>query len=267
MLLEIARHAEAAGFSTLATIGRAAFPTYEELIALAAAAAVTQRIGLMTDILLAATREPVLLAKQAATLDQISGGRFVLGIGSGIRQDDFTVTGTNYHDRGRRIDAALELMHQAWRGEPVPGTTQPVTPRPVNGRSVPMMFGGQAEKVVQRAAKYGIGYTLGGGNPEALKGMMQRVDAAWKAAGREGRPEYRALSYFALGPDVAAESEQNILAYYGDYGPRIWAAAPKTAEQAKQRVELFEAVGCDELIFFVTAPSVDQVDRLAGAVL
>lgn len=267
MLLEIARRAESAGFSTLGTIGRAAFPSFEELITLAAAAAVTQRIGLMTDILLASTREPVLLAKQAATLDQLSGGRFVLGVGVGVRQDDFTVTGMNYHDRGKRMDAALELMHQAWRGEPVPGTTKAVTPRPVNGRTVPMMFGGNAEQVVRRVVKYGIGFTLGGGRPDALHGMMQRIDPAWKAAGREGRPEYRALSYFALGPDVAAEAERNIHAYYGDFGPRIFAAAPKTAEQAKERVKMFEAIGCDELIFFVTAPSIEQVDRLAAAVL
>ena len=85
LLVEIARRADALGFSTL---GRVAFPTYEELVVLAAAAGATERIGLTTDILLAATREPVLLAKQAATLDQVSGGRFVLGIGAGAREDD-----------------------------------------------------------------------------------------------------------------------------------------------------------------------------------
>jgi len=72
LLVDIARRAEALGFSTLATIGRVAYPNYEELVTLAAAAGATERIGLCTDILLAATREPVLLAKQAATLDQIA---------------------------------------------------------------------------------------------------------------------------------------------------------------------------------------------------
>ncbi len=266
MLVDIARRAESLGFSTLGTIGRIAYPTYEELVTLAAAAAVTERIGLMTDVLLAATREPVLLAKQAATLDQVSGGRFVLGMGSGARQDDFTATGFNFHDRGKRLDAALDLMHRAWRGETVPGSPHPVTPRPVNGHSVPVMFGGYSENVVRRVVRYGIGYTLGGGQPDALKGMMERVDAAWKQAGREGRPEYRALSYFALGDEVGVEAEQNVLGYYGDWGPRIWAAAVKTPEQAKERVELFEAAGCDELIFFMTAPAVEQAERLAEAV-
>src|SRR5437899_7691774 len=124
LMVDIAHRADVLGFSTLATIGRVAYPNYEELVALAAAAGATERIGLFTDILLAATREPVLLAKQAATLDQVSGGRFVLGIGVGGRPDDFEVTGFGLHDRGKRLDAALDLMHRAWRGEPLPGSTR-----------------------------------------------------------------------------------------------------------------------------------------------
>lgn len=243
-----------------------AFPSFEELVSLAAAAGATERIGLMTDILLAATREPVLLAKQAATLDQVSNGRFVLGIGAGAREDDFTVTGFNHHDRGKRLDAALDLMHRAWRGEPLPGTTQPVTPRPVNGHSVPIMFGGHTERAIARIGKYGIGYTLGGGQPEQLRGMIERVTAIWNGAGRPGKPEFRALNYFALGDDVASEAESNLKEYYSDYGPRVWAGAIKTAEEAWQRVSAFEQAGCDELILFMAAPAVEQVDRLAAAV-
>ena len=267
MLVEVARRAEQLGFSTLGTIGRIAYPTYEELVTLAAAAAVTDRIGLMTDVLLAATRDPVLLAKQAATLDQISRGRFVLGIGAGQRADDFEATGFGYHDRGKRLDAGLELMHRAWAGETLPGTGHPASPPPVNGKSVPTMFGGQSEAAVRRVARWGIGYTLGGGQPDALKGMMERVDTAWREAGREGKPQYRALSYFALGDEVAGEAEQNILSYYGEWGARIWAAAIKTPEQAKERVRLFDAAGCDEVIMFMTAPALQQAERLAQALL
>ena len=97
--------------------------------------------------------------------------------------------------------------------------------------------------------------------------MMSRIEPAWKAAGRTGRPQYRALSYFAIGEDVAAEAEQNILGYYGDYGQRIWAAAIKTPAQAKERIKLYEEIGCDELIMFMAAPSIEQAERLAEAVL
>jgi alkanesulfonate monooxygenase SsuD/methylene tetrahydromethanopterin reductase-like flavin-dependent oxidoreductase (luciferase family) len=266
LLVDIARRAETLGFSTLGTIGRVAYPTYEELIVLAAAAAATERIGLMTDILLAATREPVLLAKQAATLDQVSGGRFVLGIGAGGRQDDFAVSGHDFHRRGRQLDAALDLMHRAWRGEPVPGSSQPVTPRPVNGHSVPLIFGGQAEPVIARIVKYGIGYTLGGGTPESLRAMMERVNGAWQTAGRQGKPVFKALGYFALGDEVAAEAEQNLKGYYGDFGWRVWGGALKSADEARQRVKAFEATGADELILFMAAPAVEQAERLAEAI-
>ena len=221
----------------------------------------------MTDILLAPTREPVLLAKQAATLDQVSHGRFVLGIGVGGRPDDFAVTGFNLHDRGKRLDAALDLMHRAWRGEPVPGSTEPVTPRPVNGHSVPIIIGGHTERAIARLGKYGIGYTLGGGAPEQLRGMIERVTTIWNGAGRPGKPEFRAQAYFALGDEVAAEAESNLKEYYGDFGPRVWAGTLKTAEDAWQRVSTFQQAGADELIMFMAAPAVEQAERLAKAVL
>ncbi|HYT12474.1 MAG TPA: LLM class flavin-dependent oxidoreductase [Candidatus Nitrosopolaris sp.] len=267
LLVDIAHRADSLGFSTLATIGRVAFPNYEELISLAAAAAVTEKIGLFTDILLAATREPVLLAKQAATLDQVSGGRFVLGIGTGSRPDDFAITGTDFHTRGRRIDAALELMHRAWRGEPLPGTEQPLTPRLLSGDGVPIMFGGGAEPVIRRVVKYGIGWTQGGGTPESLTAMMERINAAWKAARRAGKPKFRALAYFVIGDELHEEAESNLVSYYGEFGSRVWRGTVKSADEAKERVNAYEAVGADELILFIAAPHLDQVDRLAAAVL
>src|ERR1043165_22692 len=84
-----ARRAEERGFSSLATIDRIAYPNYESLIALAAAAAVTERIGPKTNVLLGPTRNPVLLAKEAASVDHISGGRLTLGLAVGARADDF----------------------------------------------------------------------------------------------------------------------------------------------------------------------------------
>jgi alkanesulfonate monooxygenase SsuD/methylene tetrahydromethanopterin reductase-like flavin-dependent oxidoreductase (luciferase family) len=267
LFVEFARRAEALGFSTLATIGRVAYPNYEELVTLAAAAGATERIGLFTDVLLGPTREPVLLAKQAATLDQVSGGRFVLGAGVGSRTDDFVATGTQFENRGRRWDRALEVMHQAWRGDAVPGTSRPICPRPTNGTSVPMMFGGGADQAVARVARYGIGYTMGGGDPSALEQMIERVDVAWQAAGRTGRPRYQALTYFVFGDEAHAEAEGNIRDYYGEWGGRVWYGALKDAAGAHERLASFEASGCDEVVLFAAAPRLDQVERLAEAVL
>jgi hypothetical protein len=97
--------------------------------------------------------------------------------------------------------------------------------------------------------------------------MMDRVNGAWKEGGRGGKPEFRALVYFALGEETQAEAESNVLAYYGEYGPRVWQGTVKTADEAKARVKAYEAIGCDELILFMTAPAVEQAERLAEAVL
>jgi alkanesulfonate monooxygenase SsuD/methylene tetrahydromethanopterin reductase-like flavin-dependent oxidoreductase (luciferase family) len=267
LLVDIARRAEQLGFSSVATLGRIAYPNHEELVTLAAAAGATERIGLFTDILLGPAREAVMLAKQAATLDQVSGGRLVLGVGVGNRPDDFALTGMDYKTRGRRLDQTLELMHLAWRGQTLEGSAQPITPRPVNGHSVPMMFGGRSEQAVARTVKYGIGYTQGGGDPEGFKGMLERVNEAWLAAARGGKPEFRALVYFAIGDPAEVEGEANLLDYYGDRGAAVWKGAVKNAAEAKDRIKGFSEAGCDELLFFMSAPALEQAERLAEAVL
>jgi alkanesulfonate monooxygenase SsuD/methylene tetrahydromethanopterin reductase-like flavin-dependent oxidoreductase (luciferase family) len=100
LLVDWAPRAEERGFSTLATIDRVAYPSYESLVTLAAAAAATDRIGLMTNILLAPTRNPILLAKEAASVDGLSGGRLTLGLGVGSRRDDFEATQQAWEGNG-----------------------------------------------------------------------------------------------------------------------------------------------------------------------
>jgi probable F420-dependent oxidoreductase len=266
---EWARRAEAAGFSSLSTIGRVAYPNYEELTVLAAAAAVTERVGLQPGVLLAPTRNPVLLAKSAATLDQLSGGRFVLGVGVGARPDDFTLTGMDFHDRGRRMDRDLELMHQAWRGDVLEGTSKPVSPRPVNGERVPVILGGQSPKAIERTVRWGIGWTGGGAGPDMTGAFAERVRKAWKEAGREGVPRIVALNYFALGDSPEVERGGYLSDYYGG---APWLAQmiqylPRTPEALRATAKAFADVGVDELIFCPTIADLAQVDLLAEAVL
>src|SRR3954468_14132061 len=108
-LLEWARRAEARGFSSLGTIDRLVYGNYEPLIALAAAAAVTERIRLATTILIGPYRaNGALVAKQAASVDRLSGGRLVLGVAVGGREDDYQVSGVDFHTRGRRFEEMLQ---------------------------------------------------------------------------------------------------------------------------------------------------------------
>jgi alkanesulfonate monooxygenase SsuD/methylene tetrahydromethanopterin reductase-like flavin-dependent oxidoreductase (luciferase family) len=127
-LLEWARRAEAAGFSSLGTIGRVAYPSYEELTVLAAAGAVTERIGLMSNILLAPTRSTAELAKQAATVHELTGGRLTLGVATGGRPDDYALTGRDFAARGRRFDQQLTELRAAFAGEPLADGSAPVVP-------------------------------------------------------------------------------------------------------------------------------------------
>src|SRR5919107_245269 len=117
-LLEWARRADARGFSSLGTIDRIVYDNYDPLIALTAAAAVTERIRLATTILVAPYRaNGVLVAKQAASLDRLSNGRLVLGVAVGGREDDYVASGVDFHTRGRRFDEMLEQWSRIWAGE------------------------------------------------------------------------------------------------------------------------------------------------------
>ncbi len=130
-LLDWARRAEAAGFSSLATIGAVSYPGYEELTVFAAAGAVTQRIRFLTNVLIAPARSTAELAKQAASVDQLSGGRLTLGVRIGWRATDYQLTGRDFADRGPRFDEQLRDLGMAWAGEPLADGTRPVGPAPV----------------------------------------------------------------------------------------------------------------------------------------
>jgi alkanesulfonate monooxygenase SsuD/methylene tetrahydromethanopterin reductase-like flavin-dependent oxidoreductase (luciferase family) len=269
LLVDWAARAEARGFSALATIDRIAYPSYESLVTLAAAGAVTERVGLMTNILLSPTRSPILLAKEAASVDQLSGGRLTLGLGVGTRRDDFVASERGFEDRGRRFEQDLELMQGAWRGELVGGCPKPPTPQPVRD-SVPILIGGTADIVLDRVVRWGDGWTAGGSAPDQVGPFAERVRRAWKDGGRQGEPRIVALSYFSLGDESVEASRAALLDYYGylgDWAQGIADSAPRTPDDVRATARRFEDAGVDELILDPTVASLDQVDRLADAVL
>jgi len=261
-IVEWAQRAEAASFSSLGTIDRLAYPSYESLAALAAAAAVTERIGLVTDILIAPLRtNSALLAKQAATIDHLSGGRFTLGVAVGGREDDFTVGGTDFSGRGRAFDEQLETMTRLWGEDAV----APATP----GRERPgLLIGGSNPRSFARAARYADGWTMGGGTPDMLAEAAGHLRAAFAEAGRSEEPRIMALCYFALGDsaqDAARTSLGDYYAFLGDIAEQIIAGAVTDADTARGYRDAFAAAGADELIFFPCSPDPAQVDLLAEA--
>src|SRR5918992_299068 len=256
-LVEWAQRAEGAGFSSLATIDRIVYPSYDSLISLAAAAAVTERIGLMTNILIAPLRNEVLLAKGAASVDRISGGRLTLGLAVGGRRDDFTAVNDGFERRGRRFEQQIESMRRVWQGERLSESQQPSVPLP--GREMPILIGGSTDKVVERTVRCGAG-------PDMVGPVIEKVRKAWSESDREGEPRLVALTYFALGPRAEEGSTRYIKDYYaylGEWADRIAESAPTTPEAVKELAARFEDVGVDELILDPTIAELDQIDRVA----
>ncbi len=267
-LLEWARLAEDAGFSTLATIGAVSYPNYEELTVFAAAAAVTERIRLMTNVLLAPARSAAELAKQAATVDSISGGRLTLGLGVGWRAADFVLAGRSFDQRGSLFDQQLRDLKTAWAGEALRPDTRPVAPKPVQ-REIPVLIGGTNAAAVRRVVEHGVGWTAGGMPPDAVADFAGRVKAAWNDAGREGSPRIAALVYFGLG-DTEAESRHSMLHYYEPMGEQtagmIADSVLRSPDAVRGALEAYRDAGVDELVLDPSVPDPRQVQLLAEVV-
>jgi alkanesulfonate monooxygenase SsuD/methylene tetrahydromethanopterin reductase-like flavin-dependent oxidoreductase (luciferase family) len=270
LLIDWAQRAEAAGFSGLVTIDRIAYPSHESLTSLAAAAGATERISLMTNILLAPIYTPVLLAKTAASIDQISNGRFALGLAAGGRPDDYEITGRDFHRRGREFDNALDVMHRVWRGEALAPNSAPASPTPTRDQRVPILFGGTSQKAVERVITWGDGWTAGGSQAAQAGPFAEGIRSAWSAAGRSGEPRLAALAYFSLGDDAEEASRRYLLDYYrfvGDFAGQIAESAHRSVSQVRDAAKGFEDAGFTEFYFDPTAATLDQIDRLAAAVL
>jgi alkanesulfonate monooxygenase SsuD/methylene tetrahydromethanopterin reductase-like flavin-dependent oxidoreductase (luciferase family) len=265
---EWARRAEDRGFATLASIGRIVYPGHDELLAFAAASGVTERIGLLTNILLAPAYPTALLAKQTATLARLSGGRFTLGAGVGARPDDFALAGASFHDRGRRFDEQLRALHAAWRGEPLPGSETPVAP-PAPSGTVPILFAGETRFAAPRAVRWNGGFTIGGAPAEQAAAAAAEFRRSYAELGGAGSPKVAALLYFSLGEEHTDESLRNLRSYYAyltDWVEGIAQGAARTKDVLRDRVKAYEDAGIDELVLDPTVADLDQVDRAADAV-
>lgn len=260
-MTEWARRADTRGFSTLGTIDRVVYDNYEPLAALAAAAAVTERIGLSTTVLLAPLRtNTVELAKQARSVNALSDGRLTLGVGLGARDDDYEASGVELRGRGKRLDAMLEEMREIWSGDEV-GPTAAGAPR--------LVVGGHADVAFARAARFGDGWIAAGSGPDQAREGIERARAAWSEAGREGEPHIMALAYFSLGERAEQDLRENLMDYYAwlgeDIARMIADGAAKDADTVKQYVGTYEEIGCDELVFCPSSADPAQVDLLADA--
>jgi alkanesulfonate monooxygenase SsuD/methylene tetrahydromethanopterin reductase-like flavin-dependent oxidoreductase (luciferase family) len=260
-----ARRAEERGFATLGTIDRLVYDNYESLTALAVAAGATSRIRLTTAILLAPLRSNhALFAKSAATLDRLSGGRLVLGLAPGLREDDFRASGVDYQHRGQLFDALLERAIRQWQD---PG--EAIGPYPATPGGPTLLFGGFTGPTLRRMAARGVGWIGGAQGVTNFHAFLPQVRQAWQDAGRSGAPRLVATANFALGPDGEQRLRTRLLDYYASassYAQQSVEAGLTTPEQVAREVAAYVEAGCDELILFPNGGGLEQVDLLADAV-
>lgn len=221
----------------------ATMPLLEALVTLGYIAAVTERVGLGTEVLVLPQRQPVLAAKQFSTIDTLSGGRLRVGVGVGWQESEYDALGMDFHTRGRAMDEAISLMQACWRDETIEfagdhfsAESMAMEPKPPQGGGIPLWIGGGSKAALRRAGQVGDGWMasgmLGSQGADAIAEVKQVAEKAGRdpdALGfqcqlatppRAGDPSTR--EYWARTADVAATAAAAQEAGFG------WAAVNVT---------------------------------------
>lgn len=157
-----------------------AMPIIEAFMLMAYCAAATQRVSLSTEVLVLPQRQPVLVAKQVASLDTLSGGRVRLGVGIGWQEAEYDVLGESFTNRGKRMDEAIAVMRAYWgdsrvdlSGRYYPAEAIAMEPKPPQGAALPIWIGGTSQPALRRTARLGDGWMGGGmGDDEARQSIV-----------------------------------------------------------------------------------------------
>ena len=266
VMLEWITRAEQGPFSSVVVTDRVVSQALEPLSVLAMAAGATKRIRLMTSVVIGPTRETTLLARQTATIDLLANGRLTLGVGVGVRENDYLATGFDFHRRGRRAEEQLPLLRRLWAGEHLSAEIGAIGPKPARSNGPELLIGGYVPAIVQRIAKWGDGYMApGGGEPDSMFKTWRQIEAAWREAGRQAKPRWVGASYYALGPNGADHAARYINANYG-YNPELAArrlrTLPASREAVEESIKRQADMGVDEFILRPCADELDQMELL-----
>jgi len=230
-----ARHAEELGFAGVWVSDHIVHPAsqeypsprlYDPLVTLTWAAAVTERIGLGTSVLVAPHHHPLEAANSLASLDSLSGGRLTVGVGVGWSAGEFAALGYDFENRGRRTDEILRIWRAVWTEDPVSFQGEHyafddvrVLPKPAH--PIPLWVGGSGERAYRRAVEQGDGFQLIGVTPEEAIGPIARL--------RRDRPESEFVVSLRTGWDPQGMEPDRIrreLDAYGEAGVTTVVAAP-----------------------------------------
>ena len=257
LVLDWARRADAGPFSSVGVLDRVVYDSFEPFAALAAAAGVTSRVRLATMVAIGPLRPTGLLAKQAASVHELSGGRLTLGLAIGARAEDYEGARVETRGRGQKLVEQLAYIRGGIDGDRIGPARD----------GMELLVGGLSGQAFSRMARYADGYAHGGGPPRAFASAAVRARAAWSDLGRPGEPRLWGQGYFCLG-DAADRGTEYLRDYYAFTGPfaeRIAAGNLTSARAVKDFVRGYEEAGCDELVLFPSVGDGDELDRLAEA--
>ena len=270
----LARRVEELGFDSLWTGDHVSFhnPIYESLTLLGAYAGITRRVKLGTAVYLLALRHPTVAAKMTATLDALSGGRLVFGVGvGGENPKEFEACGIPHAERGARVTESIDVVRALWRDSPATFTGRftrfqdvSIDPKPVQQPGPPIWIGGRSDAALARAGRQGDGWVSYVVQPERYRQSLEKIRAAAAEAGRSLDGFVNAhLTFITVGRDwESAErvwTERLSRRYAQDFGPlaRKYGVIG-TPAQCIEQLERFAEAGCD---YFLVNPIADPADE------
>jgi probable F420-dependent oxidoreductase len=286
-ILAYGRRAEELGFTSLwvwdhMLLGtRRPFPFLESLSTLTALATATRSVRLGTGILVLPLRNPVVLAKTAATVDRISGGRLTLGMAAGWYEREFDACGVPFKRRGRIFEHNLDVMERLWTGEPVAGEQDGIAyrnalmlPRPVQQPRPQVLIGGYVDRVLRRVATRSDGWLTYFYTAESFAGAWAKVRAFAEEAGRD--PDE--LDNVAQLPICVADSfeaaDRRARGYIDAYfdlpewsESSAESAIRGTAEQCAEQLAAHFEAGVKHICLCPADYDLEQVERIAAEVL
>ena len=275
---ELVRRVEALGFDSVWTGDHVSFhgPIHESLTLLATYVPITSRIRLGTAVYLLALRSAAIAAKATATLDALSGGRLIFGVGvGGENPKEFELCGVPHRERGARVTEAIEVVRTLWRDTPASFKGRfsafegvSIDPKPVQRPGPPIWIGGRSDAALTRAGRQGEGWISYVVQPERYTQSVDKIRAAAAAAGRPlGGFEFGHLAFVTVGRDWESAKAVWVAHLTKRYAQDFEPLARKygiigTPEQCAEQLARFRDAGCTYMVLNVIGEPKDERDQL-----
>ena len=276
ILVQWAQKIDEGPYSSLALGERICFPSPDFMATLGACAVLTERVKLVTTVIILPTHNPVIMAKHLATVDVFSNGRLIVGVGTGGREEDYFASGTDLSQKRISImESHVKTMQKVWAGENnIKGTIRPVEPFPIQKPGPPILAGVMGPKGLRSAAKWaegvcGMSMTA---STDETKVAFKQIKKAWIDADNDKTPQLNTAFWFALGHNANKKIESHLTRYFNwvDEDSRqamvTHGGFRGSPQEFRDRLKAFSDTGADELLLIPTSINPEEVDRVTEVI-